>query len=265
MADPLPNPPGAREDGPQVEVDYLSEPFDIGLEAPSMTTPDHPGQDIAFDAALSSTVFEETLSFQNQRVGNRPLATLSRMFDATRRKENLSNMTKRRSIGWRESDYVVPSTNSNIHWDVKDFYLDLLICRGRDVGIAALLPNLDVHHTIEFKLEMKFSCRKFSPKFAHLEFDPKGAMQFIGRTYRSEDAWMAWIPNEAVGELLDEQDPVPPGTCTGNTLLSERHFNGAFMFLAAELHDMGHRAITVFERYPDLDIAREVELATNIW
>jgi hypothetical protein len=253
---------GMQEDEHQYEnneEEYLVEPFDITREAPSMTTGDHPNQDLALRAALLRTMFEERLEFQHQQIREQPLKTLSRMYDAATRHDSIPNMTHRRRIRWRSSEYVVPSTNQDIHWQVNDFYLDLLICRGQEVGIAALLPNLNVHHAIEFRLELK------SAKFAHLAFNPFGAMQFIGRTHRGEDVWIAWIPNEAVGEHFDDQDAVPPGTCSGNTILSPRHFNGAFMYLANELHHMHIRAIMVWDEYPELDDMNAVQLATNAW
>lgn len=281
MAPPLPTPPDTQqnhhaeilddEDGDMDgEVEHntdrcqLFEPFDITEEPTSMISTKYPSQDTALRAALLSSELDVSDEFNSQSIQKRSVTAMSRMYEAMRTQGHVGKMTHRTRINWRNSEYVVPSTNQDIHWKTDDFFLDLLICRGKDVGLAAILPNLRVHHTIEFKLELGWSPRTFSPKFAHLDFDPIEAMQYIGRTHRAEDAWIAWIPEEAVGDSWDEHDPVAAGTCSGNTHISRRHYHGAFMFFAGELHRMGHRDISVWEKYPDLEDHNEVEFATNL-
>ena len=177
----------------------------------------------------------------------------------------MSKPTQRNRLRWRETDSVVSSNNEHIYWNVDTFFLDLLICRGRDIGLSALLPNLPLHHAIEFSFELDWSPRTFSAKFAHLEFDPIGAMQYIGKTHRAEDAWIAWIPVEAVGPQLHEQEPIAPGTCSGDTRISKRHHRAAVMYFASEFEQMSHRDITIYEPYPDLDDDDDIGRATNIW
>ncbi len=243
----------------------LIEPFDVSLEPGSMTSKNHPTQNVTLRAALLDATFDESQGFSSQHVYNHSLENLKKKYEAGSKKNTLNKMGQRSRIQWRGSEHVVPSRSNDIHWKIDDYFLDLLICRGRDVGIAALLPNVEVHHAIEFKLELALSPRTFSAKFAHLEFDPVGAMHYIGRTHRGEDAWISWIPNEAIGFMLDEQDPIAPGTCSGSTRLSQRHYYGSFMYFAGELNDMGHRDIYLWDRYPDLDDDVAVRGATNLW
>ena len=243
----------------------LSEPFDISQEPGSMTTGNHPNQELALRAALLSNEADGSEDFLSQPIYQRTPTTLKTMYEAgSQQDSNIRKMGRRSRIQWRRSEDVVMSSSADVYWNADEFYLDLLICRGRDVGLSALLPNVDVHHAIEFKMELTWSPRTFSPKYAHLGFDPLGAIQYIGRTHRGEDAWIAWIPHEAVGFMQDEQDVVAAGTCSGSTHMAKRHYHGAFMYFASALNDMGHRDITVWERYPDIDDREAVEDATNL-
>jgi hypothetical protein len=112
-------------------------------------------------------------------------------------------------------------------------------------------------------MELNRSPRIFSAKYANLGFDPVGVMQFIGRTYRGEDAWIAWIPNEYQGDNLDEADPVRPGQCSGDTRLSAAHFNGSKMYFMSQLAAMGYRDVTIFNDYPDLEDDDDVAMAVT--
>lgn len=240
----------------------LGEPFDISSDPASMTTDDHPSQDNALEAAIASLPVDEGADFNRQQVYERLPQTIRRRYQIN--DEGPKPMGNRQRVKWRNSEEVVSSENPDIYWNSNEFFLDLLICRGRSAGIAALVPRVPVHHGIDFELELRRSVRTFSGKFAHLQFNPEGAMQYIGRTHRKEDAWIAWIPNEAVGDMLDDAPMVEPGTCTGSTQLSTRHYNGAYMFFAGELNDMGIKDISVWERYPDLDGPDGVKYSTNL-
>src|SRR6267154_2152114 len=155
----------------------LTEPFDISNEAPGMTAVEHPNQDLALRAALLSTALDGTHDdFETQPIYKRSLKTMQRMFEARKGGKSMANPIRRTRMQWRHTELTVPSSNPDIHWNADEFYLDLLICRGRDIVLSAVLPNLEIHHGIEFKLELSMSLRTFSAKFAHLDFDPVGAV-----------------------------------------------------------------------------------------
>jgi hypothetical protein len=193
-------------------------------------------------------------------------------YPATRRVGNCMTLTKdytpkvteRTKIEWKDSHLVHPTVSNDIYWRVDEFFLDLLICRGRDTCLSALLPNVNVHHGYEFELKLKPSPRTFSPKHTHLGFDPCGAMHYFGRTHLAEDAWIEWIPIEALGSFPGDEECVAPGTCSSGTHLSKQHFNGMFVFFAGLLHDMGNRDISVWDTYPDIDDEEAVKYATNL-
>ena len=246
------------------EENLLDEPFDISFAAPSMETTSDLTQDHALRAALLD-IYTGTNDFDSLIVRTQKLEGLPEKHELSGNINATYKMNRRTKLGWRTSGFVVPSSNNEIHWKIDDFYLDLLICRGRDVGIAAILPNVAVNHTIEFKMELKWIPRTFSAKFAHLGFDPEGAMQYIGRTHRGEDAWIGWIPNEYQGHDLDDTDPITPGTCSGDTKMSKIHFNGSIMYFLGELAEMGYKDVAIYEPYPNLNDDEEVERATTLW
>jgi hypothetical protein len=251
------------EPGEQNEEGQLNEPFDITLEPPTMETTNHPGQDLALRAAVLTTTIDETHDFDSQRVHVRQLDRMRMQYEAVISKEYFPDISKRTKMSWRNSRNVSTPSAKDINWRADKFFLDLLICRGRDIGLSAMLPNINIQHTFEFKIESKWSPRTFSAKYAHLGFDPCGAMQYFGRTPCSEDAWIAWIPIEYLGDNLYEEDPIAPGTSSGNTHITKRHFHVSFMFFAYILDQMGHRDVTVYEEYPDIDDHHAVEDATN--
>jgi hypothetical protein len=246
-----------------MEANVLNEPFDIGFAAPPMEIMNELDQEKALLPALRDTQGEQH-HFEVQPVSYVPLQSLPGRHQAALNQDNVYKMNKRQKIEWEKSEYVVKSMSNDIHWMIDEYYLDLLICRGRNVGLSAILPNVEVDHTIQLSMELKRSERSFRAKYAHLGFDTIGCMQFIGKTHRGEDAWIGWIPNELQGMDLDEEDPVPPGTCTGETKLSKPHINGAIMFFAAQLAAMGYKDVTVFDDYPDLDDDKEVDDATTL-
>jgi hypothetical protein len=246
-----------------MEANVLNEPFDIGFATLPMEIMNGLDQERALIPALRDTQGEH--HFEAQAVTYVPLSSLPGRHEAALNQDNIYKMNKRQKIQWENSEYVVSSTSNDIHWSIDEYYLDLLICRGRNVGLSAILPNVQVGHTIQLSMELKRSNRRFSPKYAHVGFDAIGCMQFFGKTHRGEDAWIAWIPNEFQGIQLDTEDPVPPGTCTGETNMSKPHINGAIVFFAAQLAAMGYKDVTVYIDYPDLNDDSAVDDATSLW
>ena len=149
------------------EENLLDEPFDISFTAPSMETTSDLTQDHALRAAFLD-IYTGTNNFDSLIVRTQKLEGLSEKHELSGNINATYKMNQRTKLGWRTSGFVVPSSNNEIHWKIDDFYLDLLICRGRDVSIAAILSNVAVNHTIEFKMELKWIPRTFSAKFAHL-------------------------------------------------------------------------------------------------
>jgi len=243
---------------------HLVEPFDISMEAPSMTTTTHPMQEETRQAAIVGTFDDGNHDFDSQHIQTRRLDILKKGYETPKREDCVPRIGHRAKIAWKDSQYVVPSTDKDIHWKADGLHLDLIICRGRTEGIAVVIPNVDDNHAMEFNMELKCSPRTFNAKFAHLGFDPAGAMHYIGRTHRSEEAWMALIPEDAVGDLLEYQEPIAPGTCSGSTRMSERHYLGSYIYLAGELSAVCHRDIVVWDKYPDLDDKKAVLEATNL-
>ena len=133
------------------------------------------------------------------------------------------DISKWKKMSWRTSRNISTSSAKDISWRADKFFLDLLICRGQDIGLSAMLPNTNINHTFKFKIEFKWSPCTFSAKYIHLGFDPCRAMQYFGWTPCSEDAWIAWIPIEYLGDKLYEENPIASGMSSGNTHIMKRH------------------------------------------
>ena len=86
-------------------------------------------------------------------------------------------------------------------------------------------------------------------------------MLWIGRSALGEDAWIAWVPTNAL-DASDED--IGLGSGKEDTTLSQKHYRMTVMFLAAMLCRIGHRDIIVPTQYPNVTDDDEYEHATNL-
>jgi hypothetical protein len=73
----------------------------------------------------------------------------------------------------------------------------LRICVGNTLGLAAMLPNITIHHAMEFRLELHQHHRHFSVKYVKLGFDPANCILSIGHSSTGDNLWLAWIPTHS--------------------------------------------------------------------
>jgi hypothetical protein len=247
----------------EVEVQPLLVPFDISLPAPTLRADDAPSQKVAHTSALcaATAVIDHGDKFNEAGVIRKPLSYFKRVYETKNMGVALELIHKRTQVDLGSSDMLTASDCTELSWNMDNHYIDLMICVPVGLGLAALLPNQKRLHNFEFALDLRQPYRTFSAKFAKLGFDPTGSMLWIGRSYASEDVWLAWAPTES---LQMECEDVAPGTCRGSTQLKTRHYHITTMFLASMLKGIGYGDLTVSDAYPDLENKEDMHFATNL-
>jgi hypothetical protein len=236
--------------------------FDVSHPPSHLRTEDHPSQDVTLTAALSlaATLENQADRFHHQPKKSRNLDDLANLFHRKDTRTALHLLTRRNDISLARSKYVDNNDNDDLSWQIHSHYLDLRVCIGSTLGLAALLPNMAINHVLEFRLDLFQHSRKFGAKYAKLGFDPTHSMLWIGRSTTGENAWLAFVPVDCMG---DDADDVPPSTGHEDTMMSEKNYCITIMFLAYALRKIGFRDITVTTRYPDITNNDEYHHATN--
>ena len=247
---------------PHEDDEPIQPHFDVGHAPAHMLADDGPDQNITLIAALapSAAIEDQTSRFHHQIKEPRNLDYFSKLYERKDKQGALRLLTRRQEIILEGSKYLTAHNNQNIAWRVDSHYLDMFICVGRGLGLAAMLPNVPIHHSVEFRLVLGKRFRRFSAKYAKLGFKATNCMLWIGRSSSGEDTWLAWVPNNCLGDVADD---VPAGSGKEDTTMSEKHYRIAVMFLADMLRRIGHRDITVTEPYPDLKDDADFAWATN--
>jgi hypothetical protein len=236
--------------------------FDVSHAPAHLLTEDRPDQNIALTAALSqvAAIEDQTERFHHQVKEGRSLDYFADLYRRKDKRTALQLLTRRNDIRLEGSRYIAQHNDDGLAWQVVSHYLDLQICVGRGLGLAAMLPNVAVHHGVEFRLMLGEGTRRFSAKHAKLGFEPTNCMMWIGRSSSGEDTWLAWVPTENMGVVAEE---VPQATGKEDTVMSEKHHRITVMFLAQMLCTIGHRDITVTEMYPDVSNNNDFYYSTN--
>jgi hypothetical protein len=245
------------------QADSLLEvPFDVTLLPEKLQVQDAADQNLALQAALFAPPSDahDTESFADQPRMSKPLRFFQRLYEQKQEHTAINMLSKRVEIDLRMSDMRVSPQSPDIAWNPDATFMDLRICVGNGLGLGAVLPNQNVDHNFEIRVNLKQAYRTFSPKFAKLGFDPTGCMLWIGRSPASEDVWLAWAPKVSLPTACED---VPAGTCTGSTQMSRRHHRMAAMFMALMLKRIAYRDVTVSNNYPDLERDETFDWPTN--
>lgn len=237
--------------------------FDVSHPPPHLQADDRPNQDITLTAAMSgaAAVENQTDRFHLLTKTTRKLDDMASIFNRKDKQSALKLLMGRRNeITLTDSAYVDEHDEDRLVWQVHSHYLDLRICVGSGLGLGAMLPNIGIHHALEFRLELHQRHRRFSAKYAKLGFDPTNCMMYIGRSSSGEDAWLAWLPIECIGKDGEEVERTTGGE---DTVMSEEHYRMAVMFLSYALRSIGYRDVTVTDEYPDVTNDDDYRYATN--
>ncbi|KAM6490943.1 hypothetical protein JOM56_013563 [Amanita muscaria] len=236
--------------------------FDVAHAPAHLEAEDQPHQNITLTAALCADAAAELQMerFRRQTKRTVKLDELATLYQRSDERKALPLLTHRHEISLEDSAYVTENDEAMLAWDVKSHFLDLMICVGNGLGLAAVIPNIGIHHAIEFPLDLHHRTRHFNAKYAKLGFDPKKCMMWIGRSTSGEDAWLAWVPNENTGPVAQD---VAPSSGKEDTVMSEQHYRIAVMFISCMLKTINYRGITVTTQYPDVTDDTEFNFATT--
>jgi hypothetical protein len=193
------------------------------------------------------------------------LEDLEHQYNSQRCHAGLSSLSSRRIVNLNpdKTRYITRNSDPLLSWAANQYYVDLLVCVGRECGLDAIIPNADVMYTFDVDLQIGDPHRQFTARNAKLGFDPRGCMQWIGQSSWHEDIWLAWVPVDTFERYADSED-VPAGTISGSTTLSKEHYYGTMMFMAEMLKECAIADITVNRQYPDLDDPDQVKGSTNL-
>lgn len=237
--------------------------FDVAAVPSGLDAEDGLAQNVALEAACLQHPFlqDEGERFHNQYRKRRPLSFFADVYNTKDDERARGTLTQRTEIILDGSEYVTDHADPSLAWSVDSHYLDLQICVGDGLGLAAMLPNIGTHHALEFRLELKHRTRRFQAKYAKLGFEPTNCMLWIGRSSVGEDAWLAWIPQN---DIWNNDDHVGLGSGKEDTTLTAKQYRMTTMFLATMLENIGLRDIFVLDKYPDLENETDVTFATNL-
>lgn len=250
-------------DDDRIETTIEQLHFDVAATPSHMRVEDPMDQSVTLAAACLDQAFQrdEAERFHNQSTKRKALVYFADLYNRKDSYTAMRMLTHRTQISLDGSEFVTRHDDEALAWEVESHFLDLHICVGDGLGLAAMLPNIGVHHAIEFRLELQYRMRRFQAKYAKLGFDPTNSMLWIGRSALGEDAWIAWVPTNAL-DASDED--IGLGSGKEDTTLSQKHYRMTVMFLAAMLCRIGHRDIIVPTQYPNVTDDDEYEHATNL-
>ena len=248
---------------PHIDTSTEQLHFDVAALPSGLQAEDGLAQEVTSQVACLQDALqqEETDRFHSQIRKRRPLSFFADVYNTKDSARSLKTLTQRTEISLNGSEYVTDHMDSSLAWTVDSHYLDLHICVGDGLGLAAMLPNIGTHHALEFRLELRYQTRRFQAKYAKLGFNPTHCMLWIGRSSLGEDAWLAWVP---ANDGEENEENVGLGSGKEDTTLSEKQYRMTVMFLALMLERIGYRDINVTDSYPDLDNGMEFKFATNL-
>ena len=152
--------------------------------------------------------------------------------------------TRTRIILPTSTAYITDPDDPNLIWSVDNFFVDMLVCVGRDIGLGPLLPSSNIDCTFEFELEPTRRSREFKAKHAHLGFNPTESMLWAGRTQHNEDVFFALVPR------APEENEEDSSSRQRSSVMPELRYRQFFMFLAYAVSQCTDRGIVVYDKFP---------------
>ena len=250
-------------DAQQIDTRTEQRHFDVAATPSQLQAEDGLPQSVTLEVACLKNALdkEQVERFHSQSKKRRPLSYFADVYAHQDTYRALQTFTRRTEINLEGSEYVTEHTDNSVAWAVESHFLDMQICVGDGLGLAAMLPNVGMHHALEFRLDLRYRSRRFQAKHAKLGFDPTHRMLWVGRSSSGEDAWLAWVPRD---DDADNDAEVGVGSGKEDTVLTEKHYRMTVMFLAEMLKRIGHRDIIVTDQYPSLVDDQEYKYATNL-
>jgi hypothetical protein len=199
-------------------------------------------------------------TFERERVFSVKLSTFKGVYERKDTYQAINIMRRRVQVNLDDNLSVMDSRDPSLLWHCNNHFLDYLLLVSNKVGLHAILPRVQNDTGYNFRLQLDQPYRAFQTKHAQLGFDPKGRMLFIG-FLGIENVWLALAPRQA---LRNDSLDVAPGTCTGPTQLSSKHYRIIVAWLAHVLDDRGIQDVYLRKEYPDISSTAALNEETNI-
>ena len=158
-------------------------------------------------------------------------------------------------------DSIYKHDSSNIELSCSNHFLNFFMAVSSNIGLAAVLPNLQVDHTWTLKLDLNQPFRQWRTNYGKLGFDSAGRMLYAGQKGQ-ESVWFAFAPIAFVENRLED---VPPGQQNkGSSTLHPLRYRRFMMFLNYCLHKMAYEDLTLTTTYPDVSSNAAAGVHSNI-
>ena len=132
--------------------------------------------------------------------------------------------------------------------------LDYEVRVPNEIGFSSILPNVSLPHVLN-RMEWTLFINTTRPYWDYrgdrevLGFDPAGNMLYIARTANASDAFLAWMPEDA---LLPDEDREPVEYTDTTTVMSGPLRRASWALLAYVMMKSHYQDITFVHTYPDI-------------
>ena len=94
------------------------------------------------------------------------------------------------------------------------------------IGLSAMLLNINIQYTFEYKIESKWKLCIFSAKY--VQWSWLGLLTLA--EHFTKDTWIVWILIEYLGDNFYKEDPIVLRTSSSNTHIIKRQMNYSLRF-----------------------------------
>ncbi|KAI5981073.1 hypothetical protein EDD15DRAFT_2380428 [Pisolithus albus] len=192
------------------------------------------------------------------------LSSMKRLFDMKNSRDALRLLSDRRFITIDDNFKLNPTGELDMLMHMSGHFLDYVMYMGNRRGLDAALPNINVNHTMEFRLNLNMTHRLWpTSNTGDLPFIPTGRMMCIGSRMQ-ENIWLAMVPKTILERNCTERVHLNSDTLDAPTsAMTREHSLMITMFFAHILHSMQFQDVHCIEKYPELT-THGVKHSTNI-
>jgi hypothetical protein len=235
--------------------------FDLEVIPEALQTEDSIQQEDVLSEIFKARQYQtgQGRTFEKEQVFNVKISTLRRSYEK-KDSHYAINLMRRRVRVELDARSTADSRDDDLMWHCTNFFLDYLMLVSADIGLHAILPNVQSDPGYNFRLQLNQPYRTFSAKFAKLGFDPKGRMLFIG-FQGIDNVWLAMAPRRA---LRPDGEDIPVGTCTGPTMMATEHYLAMLAWLSHTLQETAISDVFLSVPYPDISSTFKFKIDSNI-
>jgi len=256
-----------------MSVDLLSEhperlvdaPYQVSLVPNESISDDHPSQEEVLSGVLrerGSTFRDSENAFYETEVSKLTIRQLERNYNSGRQEAAMKLLHRRNRIEFEREDKI-ESDDPQLVWGAHKHFLDFMLVVPREMGLDAIIPNRQVNHNYEFRLQLSDTARPWAGKHGELGFNPARRMMHVGYA-DSHEVWLAMVPLSFFGEDCPQvRYKHDDDSASANIMPYRRHRRCLYM-LSYMLEAISFSTITTHERYSALIDTDQWKVHTNI-